>query len=137
MPGHDAYRALPTKGAPQVLRLRENNGQSDLAACAADRDDPSKVRKHPKHLKHLKHPKLPHYQPKQDGRYALVYPLQALSRPGLQRGLIQPSLVPITMPTPHYPAALACVRSVPRSGFSGVEGVCDCQEAAPSGNPAR
>lgn len=63
------------------------------------------------------HPKLPHYKPKQDGRYALVYTMQALSRPGLKRGLIQPSMLPITVQTQHYPAAMACVRIVPRSGF--------------------
>jgi putative transposase len=127
MKGHDAYRALPTKVAQQVLRLLDKNWQSYFAACEAYREDPSKFRKHPK---------LPHYKPKQDGRYALVYTMQALSRPGLKRGLIQPSMLPITVQTQQYPAAMACVRIVPRIGFYVVEVVYECQEAAPSGNPA-
>src|SRR5258706_14987452 len=35
MKGHDAYRALPTKGAQQVLRLLDNNWQRYFAAYAA------------------------------------------------------------------------------------------------------
>jgi hypothetical protein len=48
MKGHDAYRALPTKVAQQVLRLLDKNWQSYFAACEAYREDPSKFRKHPK-----------------------------------------------------------------------------------------
>jgi hypothetical protein len=46
MKGHDAYRALPTKVAQQVLRLLDKNWQSYFAACEAYREDPSKFRTH-------------------------------------------------------------------------------------------
>ncbi|HEY7350121.1 MAG TPA: transposase [Ktedonobacterales bacterium] len=125
MKGHEAYKALPAKVAQQVLRLLDKNWQSYFAACEAYREDPSKFRKHPK---------MPHYKHKTDGRYALVYTIQALSRPGLKRGLIQPSMLPITVQT--RAAHIAQVRIVPRIGFYVVEVVYECQEAAPSGNPS-
>jgi putative transposase len=125
MKGHEAYRALPTKVAQQVLRLLDKNWQSYFAACEAYREDPSKFRKHPK---------MPHYKPKQDGRYALVYTIQALSRPGLKQGLIQPSRLPVTVQTNQ--TRIAQVRIVPRIGSYIVEVVYEQQEAAPSGNPS-
>ncbi len=124
MKGHEAYRALPTKVAQQVLRLLDKNWQSYFAACEAYREDPSKFRKHPK---------MPHYKHKTNGRSILVYTIQALSRPGLKRGLIQPSMLPITVQTKQ--ARIAQVRIVPRIGFYVVEVVYECQEAAPSGHP--
>jgi putative transposase len=126
MKGHDAYRALPTKVAQQVLRLLDKNWQSYFAACEAYREDPSKFKQHPK---------LPHYKHKTDGRYVLVYTLQALSRPGLKRGLIQPSMMPITVQTKQ--TRIAQVRSVPRIGYYVVEVVYERAQAAPSGTPAR
>ncbi len=125
MKGHDAYRALPTKVAQQVLRLLAKNWQSYFAACEAYREDPSKFRKHPK---------MPRYKHKTDGRYALVYTIQALSRPGLKRGLIQPSMLPVTIQTKQ--THIAQVRIVPRIGFYVVEVVYEQGEAVPSGNPA-
>lgn len=125
MKGHDAYRALPTKVAQQVLRLLDKNWQSYFAACLAYQEDPSKFRKPPK---------MPRYKHKADGRYALVYTIQALSRPGLKRGLIQPSELSITVQTKK--TRIAQVRIVPRIGFYVVEVVYECQEAPPSGTPA-
>jgi hypothetical protein len=103
MKGHEAYRALPAKVAQQVLRLLDKNWQSYFAACDAYREDPTKF---------TKHPKLPHYKHKTDGRYALVYTIQALSRPDLRRGIIQPSMLPITLQTQQLPAQIAQVRIV-------------------------
>jgi putative transposase len=123
--GNEAYRALPTKVAQQVLRLLDKNWQSYFAACLAYQEDPSKFRKPPR---------MPRYKPKQDGRYALVYTVQALSRPGLKRGLIQPSMVAVTIETKQ--TRIAQVRIVPRVGFYVVEVVYEQPEAAPSGNPA-
>ncbi len=125
MKGHEAYRALPTKVAQQVLRLLDKNWQSYFAATLAYREDPSKFRKPPK---------LPHYKHKTDGRYALVYTTQALSRPGLKRGLIQPSMLPIITQTKQ--TRIAQVRIVPRMGFYVVEVVYEQAEAAPSGHPS-
>jgi putative transposase len=77
---------------------------------------------------------LPHYKHKTDGRYVLVYTLQALSRPGLKRGLIQPSMMPITVQTKQ--TRIAQVRIVPRIGYYVVEVVYERAQAAPSGTPA-
>ena len=125
MKRHEAYRALPTKVAQQVLRLLDKNWQSYFAACEAYREAPSQFRQHPK---------MPHYKHKTDGRSALVYTMQALSRPGLKRGLIQPSMLPITIQTKQ--TRIAQVRIVPRVGFYVVEVVYERQEAAASFNPA-
>jgi putative transposase len=125
MKGHEAYQALPAKVAQQVLRLLDQNWRSYFAACEAYREDPSKFRKYPK---------MPHYKHKTDGRYALVYTIQALSCPGLKRGLIQPSMLPITIQTKQ--THIAQVRMVPRIGFYVVEVVYEQQEAAPSANSA-
>jgi putative transposase len=125
MKGHDAYRALPRKVAQQVLRLLDKNWQSYFAACTAYRKDPSKFRTYPK---------MPHYRHKTDGRYALVYTVQVLSRPGLKQGIIAPSQVPITIQTKQ--TRIAQVRIVPRIGFYVVEVVYEQAEAAPSGDPA-
>ena len=124
MKGHEAYRALPTKVAQQVLRLLDKNWQSYFAACLAYQEDPSKFRQHPR---------MPHYKHKADGRSILIYTLQALSRPGLKRGLIQPSMLPVTIQTRK--THIAQVRIVPRIGFYVVEVVYASPEAAPSGNP--
>ncbi len=125
MKGHDAYKALPAKVAQQVLRLLDKNWQSYFAACLAYRDDPSKFRRPPK---------MPHYKHKTDGRSVLVYTIQALSRPGLKQGLIQPSMLPITIQTKQ--PCLAQVRIVPRNGYYVVEVVYKREEAPPSGTSA-
>ncbi len=87
---HDAYRALPVKVAQQVLRLLDKNWQTFLEARAAYQADPSQ---------YADRPRLPKYKHKTDGRVVLVYTLQALSKTGLKRGLIQPSRLPITIQT--------------------------------------
>jgi putative transposase len=125
MKAHEAYRALPTKVAQQVLRLLDKNWQSYFAACLAYQEAPSKFRKPPK---------MPHYQHKTDGRFALVYTVQALSRPGLKQGIIAPSQVPITIQTKQ--TRIAHVRIVPRLGCYVVEVVYEKPEAVPSGDPA-
>jgi IS605 OrfB family transposase len=124
MKSHEAYRALPTKVAQQVLRLLDKNWQSYFAACLAYQEDSSEFRKLPK---------MPHYKHKTDGRSILVYTIQALSRSGLKGGLIQPSRLPITVQTNQ--TRIAQVRIVPRLGFYVVEVVYEQQEVAPSGNP--
>jgi putative transposase len=125
MKGHETYRALPTKVAQQVLRLLDKNWQSYFAATLAYQEAPSKFKKPPR---------IPRYKHKTEGRYALVYTLQALSRPGLKQGLIQPSMLPITVQT--RAARIAQVRIVPRPGFYVVEVVYEQPEVPPTGNPA-
>ena len=120
----------PTGPCPQscstgLLRLLDKNWQSFFAACDAYREDPSKF---------SGHPEMPHYKHKTDGRFLLVYTIQALSRPGLKRGADSaPSgLSPFR---PNHPQS-SQVRIVPRIGFYVVEVVYEQAEAAPSGNPA-
>ena len=110
MKRQEAYRALPTKVAQQVLRLLDKNWQSYFAAYLAYQEASFKFKKPPK---------LPHYKHKTDGRYTLVYTIQALSRPGLKRGLIQPSRLPITVQTKQ--TRIAQVRIMPCSGCYVVE----------------
>src|SRR5688572_5258916 len=82
MKGHEAYQALPRKVSQQVLRMLDKNWQAFFAATRAYQETPSKFKKRPG---------LPRYLDKTDGRYVLVYTIQALSKPALKRGVIVPS----------------------------------------------
>ncbi|HEY7127826.1 MAG TPA: transposase [Ktedonobacterales bacterium] len=124
MKHHEAYRALPTKVAQQVLRLLDANWKAYFAACQAYRDDPSKF---------VGRPKMPHYKDKTDGRQVLIYTTQALATAALRRGEICPSKLSITIQTKQ--TRIAQVRIVPQPGFYVVEVVYHHTEAAPSGDP--
>src|SRR5450755_3940220 len=120
MKSHEAYKALPAKVAQQVLKLLDKNWESYVEAVKAWNEDPSKF---------LGHPKLPKYKDKQKGRNILVFTVQAVSKKGLKRGMVQPSGVPIEMQTAH--TAVNQVRIVPRGGYYVVEVVYE-QEAKPA-----
>src|SRR5437016_1062160 len=90
MKAHEAYQALPRKVSQQVLRMLDQNWQSFFAAMNAYRDNPSKFHKRPG---------LPRYLDKSEGRYTLVYTIQALSKPALKRGVIVPSGLTIEVRT--------------------------------------
>ncbi len=62
---------------------------------------------------------MPKYKHKTEGRNILVYTVQALSKPGMRDGLIQPSGLPITIVTEH--TVVDQVRIVPRNGHYVVE----------------
>jgi putative transposase len=121
MKAHQAYHALPRKVSQQVLRMLDKNWQGFFAALKAYRADPSKFRKRPG---------LPRYLDKTDGRYALVYTIQALSKRALKRGVIVPSGLAIEVRTKQ--ARIAQVRIVPKGQFYVVEVVYeqDIQPAA-------
>jgi putative transposase len=107
MQSHEAYHALPAKVSQQILMVLDKNWKSFFEAKKAYEEDPSKF---------LGRPRLPKYKHKSDGRNILVYTIQALSKRGLKRGLIQPSMLPIevkTLRTEHIDQ----VRIVPRKGF--------------------
>jgi putative transposase len=110
MQSHEAYKALPSKVAQQMLRLLEKNWKSFFEAVKAYRDTPSKFKARPR---------LPAYKHKTQGRNALVYTMQAVSRGKrtLQRHIIVPSGLDIQVKTQQDPASLAQVRIVPRKGF--------------------
>src|SRR5260370_892549 len=90
MQKHEAYKALPAKVSQQVLMQLDKNWKSFFEAFAAYEEDPSKV---------LGRPKLPKYKHKTEGRNILVYTLQAVSKRGLKRGLVQPSMLPSSIKT--------------------------------------
>lgn len=110
MKEHEAYKALPAKVAQQVMKVLDKNWKAHFEAVDAYNLDPSKF---------LGHPKLPKYKDKQKGRNLLVYTIQAISKTGLKRGVIQPSGLPIEIQTQH--TNVDCVRIVPRHGYYVVE----------------
>lgn len=110
MKSNPAYKALPAKVAQQVLRVLDKNWQSFFKALAVWRDDSSKF---------LGRPCLPKYKDKQQGRNALIYTIQALSKPALRQGYIIPSGLPICIETRHR--NVDQVRIIPRHGFYVVE----------------
>ncbi len=110
MKGHEAYQALPRKVSQQVLRMLDKNWQGFFAAMKAYRADPSRFRKRPD---------LPRYLDKTEGRYALVYTIQALSKPALKQGVIVPSGLDIRIQTRQ--TRIAQVRIVPKGQCYVVE----------------
>ena len=114
MQPHEAYKALPAKVSQQILMLLDKNWKAFFEARKAYEEDPSTFtgRTH-----------LPKYKHKLEGRNILVYTLQAISRgkKGLQRGIIKPSQLAITVRTNQDPATIDQVRIVPRNGYYMVE----------------
>ncbi len=110
MKAHPAYQALPRKVSQQVLRTLDKNWQSFFRAMAQWREHPEKF---------LGRPSLPKYKDKQKGRNLLIYTIQAISKPALRQGYIQPSGLPIRIKTAHQ--NVDQVRIIPRHGFYVVE----------------
>ncbi len=110
MKRHEAYRALPAKVSQQVLRLLAKNWKAYFAALDAYHEDPSQF---------LGRPGLPGYLDKQQGRFLLVYAVQALSKKALEQRRIVPSGLPITVQTAQQ--CVDQVRIVPRPGYYVVE----------------
>jgi putative transposase len=107
MQSHEAYKALPAKVSQQILMLLANNWESFKKAKAAYEEDPSKF---------TGHPRIPKYKHKTEGRNILIYTAQAVSRGknGLKRGIIKPSMLPISVKTKQK--TIDQVRIVPRNG---------------------
>ncbi len=116
MQGHEAYKALPAKVAQKVLDQLDQNWQSFFAARQAYEEDPSKF---------TGRPQLPRYKHKTEGRNILIYTIQAISKKGLKRGLIQPSRLSISVKTQHKD--IDQVRIVPKNSFYVVEVVYERQ----------
>ena len=122
---HEAYLALPAKVANDVLRLLDKNWKSFFKAIKAWKADPSAF---------VGRPSLPKYKDKQKGRNILIYDIQAVSKKGLKKGLIQPSRLHIEISTKQ--TDVAQVRIVPRKGFYVVEVVYDREETPSNVDPA-
>lgn len=120
-----AYQALPRKVSNDVLRLLDKNWKAFRKAMEAWYEDPSKF---------LGRPSLPKYKHKTEGRNILIYDIQALSKKGLKRGLIQPSQLGITIQTKQ--SSVKQVRIVPRKGYYVVEVVYERKVQPASVNPA-
>jgi putative transposase len=113
MQRHEAYQALPRKVSQQVLKKLHDNWVSFFKQCEAYREDPSRF---------TGRPRLPRYKHKTEGRFLLVYTLQALSggqsKTGIQ-GCIRPSGLPIEVRTKQK--NINQVRIVPHNGHYVVE----------------
>jgi len=125
MQSHEAYKALPAKVSQQILMVLDRNWKSFFEALDAYNADPSKF---------LGRPKLPKYKHKTEGRNILVYTIQAISKKGLKRGLIQPSMLAIEVQTKQRDVDQ--VRIVPRKGFYVVEVVYGKEARQADVNPA-
>jgi len=110
MKQHEAYRALPAKVSQQVLKQLDKNWKSFKEGLKAYEEDPSKF---------IGRPRLPKYKHKTEGRNILIYTIQAISKKGLKRSLVQPSMLPISVKTKQKDVDQ--VRIVPRNGYYVVE----------------
>jgi len=110
MQSHEAYKALPTKVSQHVLILLHKNWTSFFEAREAYKENPSKF---------TGCPRLPKYKHKTEGRNILVYTVQAISKRGLKHGLVQPSMLPISVKTQQKD--IDQVRIVPRNDHYVVE----------------
>src|SRR5574341_1340347 len=110
------YYALPRNVSPQVLRQVDHDWQSFFATLAAWKREPDKF---------IGRPRLPRYKDKTDGRNAVVYTVQAVSRPALEKGVIVPSQLGIQIKTKQ--SNINQVRTVPRPSHYVVEVVYTVQ----------
>ena len=125
MQSSDSYKALPAKVSQQILMVLDRNWKGFREGLAAYYEDPSKF---------LGRPKPPKYKHKTEGRNLLVYTIQAISKPSLKRGLVQPSMLPIEIKTQH--TEINQVRIVPRSGFYVIEVVYEHEQPKSAVDPA-
>lgn len=121
----DAYRDLPTKVSKQIVK---RVAQTWKGFIKAHKD----WSKHPE--KYLGEPKIPGYLDKEKGRYLLIYPPDALSRPALKKGIVKLSMAEVYMSTKVTDKVLE-VRFVPKDNCYIMEVVYEKEEKSQSGNP--
>jgi putative transposase len=110
MQQHEAYKALPAKVSQQILMVLDKNWTAFFEAREAYEEGPSKF---------TGRPHLPKYKHKTEGRNILVYTIQAISKKGLKQGLIQPSMLPISVKTKQKD--IDQVRIIPRNSHYVIE----------------
>ena len=125
MQQHETYQALPRKVSQWVLKGLHHNWQSFFESLKAYREDPSKFNGHPQ---------LPKYKHKTKGRNLLVYTLQAISKPELEKGIVKPSQLAIAVKTKQQ--SVKQVRIVPKNGFYVVEVVYEREPIQARVDPA-
>ncbi|MGF1673261.1 MAG: hypothetical protein ACFCUV_06155 [Rivularia sp. (in: cyanobacteria)] len=86
----EAYRYLPTKVSKQVVRRVSEAWKGWLAAL-------KDWSKHPQ--KYLGKPKMPGYKHKERGRNVVIYPIDAISKPALAKGIVKLSQTNIKIRT--------------------------------------
>src|SRR5204863_1850487 len=118
---HEAYRRLPTKVAQEVVKQVHEAWISFFEAC-------KEYREHPEQF--TGRPKPPGYKDKANGRNLLTYNMQAVSRGKrtLDRGIVSPSQLGITVKTRQDPKSINEVRIAPKKGYYVVEVVYTKEE---------
>jgi putative transposase len=86
----EAYRYLPTKVSKQIVRQVSAAWSCWLAALKDWAKNPSK---------YLGKPKIPGYKHKERGRYIVIYPIDAISKPLLVKGIVKLSQTNIEFST--------------------------------------
>ncbi len=99
----EAYRYLPTKVSKQIVRRVSEAWKGWLAAL-------KDWSKHPEKYRGL--PKMPGYKHKERGRNVVIYPIDAISKPALAKGIVKLSQTNIEFPT--NAKSVAQVRIVPK-----------------------
>jgi putative transposase len=125
MKNHEAYKALPRKVSQWVLKGLHHNWLSFFEALNAYKEDPSQF---------TGRPQVPKYKHKTKGRNLLVYTVQAISKLELEKGIIKPSQLAITVRTKQQ--SIKQVRIVPKNGFYVVEVVYEREPIQTQVDPA-
>lgn len=99
----ESYQALPRKVSQQILMVLARNWKAWSVASKEYTKNPAKF---------LGKPKLPKYKHKNDGRNLLIYTIQAIGKPGLKVGVINPSQTQLSITTKV--TDIKQVRIVPR-----------------------
>ena len=111
------YYALPTKVAQQTMKMLDKNFKSFFKALASYKKDPSKFEGRPK---------IPKYLDKTEGRFMLVYTVQAISKKRLETDkVIRLSGIDVEIPTAVSYDNLCEVRVVRKPNAYVVEVVYD------------
>ncbi|MEK7483264.1 MAG: transposase, partial [Planctomycetota bacterium] len=98
------YQALPAKVSQQVI-------QHVCHDWKAYREATFEYRRNPNNF--LGEPKIPRYKDKQKGRSLLTYTAQAISKTGLKKGIVKPSMADLEVKTKQK--KIQQVRLVPKS----------------------
>ncbi|MDJ0571680.1 MAG: transposase [Pleurocapsa sp. MO_192.B19] len=118
------YQALPRKVSQQVLRVLAQNWKSFFEANKAYKENANKF---------TGRPKLPKYKHKTQGRNLLIYTIQAISKPGLSKGIVKLSGTDIAVPT--FAQNIAQARIIPKVGQYVIEIVYEQAEHQTVTNP--
>lgn len=121
----DAYRDLPTKVSKQIVKRVSQTWKGYFQAYKDWFKNP---------CKYLGEPKIPRYLDKEKGRYVLIYPPDALSRPALRKGIVKLSMADVYMPTQVIDKVLE-VRFVIKNNCYVMEVVYEKEPVKISNNP--